>query len=367
MRLTNLWMVAVLCLVEAVSAQMVVKNSQSAEVMRITQDGLMGIGTASPAARVAVAGNMVIGSTYAANVPPVDGLLVEGATVIGQSITDPVAKVVVRGSNLDTDTNVRRTVLALTDDFANDQMSHITVAGHSFAPQTVNSTVVSRSGSRGAVTALFGGGSINTVAYGYLGHYTGSSASSNFMGVVAAIPAEDASWTNLARTATRTALYAVNYNEGPDDWGIRAMGPKHYFGGYLSIGTFNLDPAYSLSLGAGARKPGGGEFDGYSDVRLKQINGDYDYGLDEILALQPIRYHYLKNEALGLPGDKEFVGLSAQDVQTVIPEAVSQDGSGYLLLNNNPVIFAMLNAIKELKGLNDRLVTRVQLLEAGQK
>jgi len=356
-----------LFLVQSAMAQMIVKNSESNEVMRITQDGLMGIGTASPAAKLAVAGNVVIGANYAANMPPVDGLLVEGATVIGQYITDPVAKMVVRGSNLDTDTNVRRTVLALTDDFANDQMSHITIAGHSFAPQTVNAVVVSRSGSRGAVTALFGGGSINTVAYGYLGHYTGSTASTNFMGVLAAIPAEDASWTNLARNATRTALYAVNYNEGPDDWGIRAMGPKHYFGGYLGIGTFNLDAAYSLSLGAGARKPGGGTFDGYSDLRLKSVTGNYEYGLNEVLRLQPIRYQYYKNDALGLPSDKEFIGLSAQDVQAVIPEAVREDANGYLLLNENPVVFAMLNAIKELKGLNDRLLMRVQQLEAAQK
>ncbi len=367
MRWMNLLMVALLCLFQAASAQMVVKNSESNEVMRITQDGLMGIGTASPAARLAIAGNAVIGTNFAAYEPTVDGLLVEGSVIIGQYVSSPVAKVIIRGSNLDTETSVRRTLLAITDDFANDQMSHVTIAGHTFAPGVVGATVTSRSGTRGAVTAFFGGGSLSTVAYGYLGHYTGSAASTNFMGVLAAIPAEDVSWSNLAKTATRTALYAVNYNEGPDDWGIRAMGPKHYFGGYAGIGTFNLDAAYSLSLGAGARKPGGGEFDGYSDVRLKQISGDFEYGLDEISALQPIRYHYLKNEALGLPGDKEFVGLSAQDVQTVIPEAVSQDANGYLLLNNNPVIFAMLNAIKELKGLNDRLLTRVQQLEAGQK
>ena len=53
-----------------------------------------------------------------------------------------------------------------------------------------------------------------------------------------------------------------------------------------------------------------------SDVRLKQDIVDYDKGLEEVLALQP-RYFAYKNEP-----DKKLSGFIAQEVQTVIPEAI---------------------------------------------
>jgi hypothetical protein len=41
------------------------------------------------------------------------------------------------------------------------------------------------------------------------------------------------------------------------------------------------------------------------------------------------------------------IGVVAQDVQKVIPEAVTENSRGYLLVNNDPIIWTMLNAIKE--------------------
>lgn len=43
----------------------------------------------------------------------------------------------------------------------------------------------------------------------------------------------------------------------------------------------------------------------------------------------------------------EHVGFVAQDVQRVIPEAVTENSKGYLLVNNDPILWTMLNAIKE--------------------
>ena len=37
----------------------------------------------------------------------------------------------------------------------------------------------------------------------------------------------------------------------------------------------------------------------------------------------------------------------AQAVQQVIPEAVTKNAQGYLMVNNDPIIWTMLNAIKE--------------------
>ncbi len=53
----------------------------------------------------------------------------------------------------------------------------------------------------------------------------------------------------------------------------------------------------------------------------------------------------------------------AQAVREVIPEAVSDTASGYMQVNSDPILWAMLNAIKQLKAENDALRARVSALE----
>ena len=52
-------------------------------------------------------------------------------------------------------------------------------------------------------------------------------------------------------------------------------------------------------------------------------------------------------QTTGLRGTGEYVGFSAQEVQKVLPEAVSRSANGYLQLNSDPILWTMLNAIKE--------------------
>jgi len=54
---------------------------------------------------------------------------------------------------------------------------------------------------------------------------------------------------------------------------------------------------------------------------------------------------------MGIHDTSEHVGVVAQDVQKVIPEAVTENSKGYLLVNNDPIIWTMLNAIKEQQRL----------------
>jgi hypothetical protein len=61
----------------------------------------------------------------------------------------------------------------------------------------------------------------------------------------------------------------------------------------------------------------------------------------------PIRYRYKEENALGIRDHDEHIGFVAQDVQKVIPEAVTENSRGYLLVNNDPILWAMLNAIQE--------------------
>lgn len=65
------------------------------------------------------------------------------------------------------------------------------------------------------------------------------------------------------------------------------------------------------------------------------------------MQLQPLRYEYKPDNAMGLRSSGEHVGFGAQAVQKIIPEAVTKNDAGYLLVNNDPILWTMLNAIKE--------------------
>jgi alpha-tubulin suppressor-like RCC1 family protein len=136
-------------------------------------------------------------------------------------------------------------------------------------------------------------------------------------------------------------------------------------GGSVAIGTPNPG-TYRLAVNGSAAKPGGGSWSSLSDARLKQIRGDYERGLSEVLRLNPVTYSYTADNQLKLPSDRQFVGLVAQEVRETIPEAVEENSDGYLMVNNDPIIWAMANAIKELKQENDQLRKRLEVLEAAE-
>jgi hypothetical protein len=116
-------------------------------------------------------------------------------------------------------------------------------------------------------------------------------------------------------------------------------------GGLVGIGT--AVPDNLLTVNGTADKPGGGSWGTYSDARLKTLHGDFNAGLSEILKLHPIRYRYKEDNGMGIRDRDEHVGFVAQDVQRIIPEAVTENNKGYLLVNNDPILWTMLNAIKE--------------------
>jgi hypothetical protein len=133
-------------------------------------------------------------------------------------------------------------------------------------------------------------------------------------------------------------------------------------GGNVGIGT--TAPTDTLSVNGTASKPGGGSWAVFSDERLKNIKGTFNSGLKAVMQLQPLRYEYLANNALGLKSSGEHVGFGAQAVQRVIPEAVTKNDQGYLLVNNDPILWTMLNAIKEQQLQIEQLKTEVRRLRA---
>jgi hypothetical protein len=130
------------------------------------------------------------------------------------------------------------------------------------------------------------------------------------------------------------------------------------------MGINTLAPDQRLSVNGDASKVGGGSWLSFSDERLKKINGNFNSGLKAVMQLQPLRYQYRDNNAVGIQSNGEHIGFSAQAVQKVIPEAVTSTSSGYLMVNNDPIIWTMLNAIKEQQKQIDDLKQEVQRLRA---
>ena len=138
--------------------------------------------------------------------------------------------------------------------------------------------------------------------------------------------------------------------------------------GRVGIGTTGPDQA--LSVNGNASKTSGGAWLVFSDERLKNIKGRFTPGLQAVMRLQPLRYEYKRDNALTLKSEGEHIGFSAQAVQKVIPEAVTANDKGYLLVNNDPILWTMLNAIKEQQAQiqqQQKLIERQQALAVRQQ
>ena len=177
---------------------------------------------------------------------------------------------------------------------------------------------------------------------------------------------------NAAGTDTGLAMGADSTNNV--GW-VQALEPGVSFttrplslqpnGGRVGIGT-NI-PDQLLSVNGEASKAGGGAWAVFSDERLKNIKGPFNSGLKAVMQLQPIRYEYKSNNALGINSKGEHVGFGAQSLRRIIPEAVTSTESGYLQVNNDPIIWTMLNAIKEQQKEIEQLKTEVRRLRASAR
>ena len=135
--------------------------------------------------------------------------------------------------------------------------------------------------------------------------------------------------------------------------------------GFVGIAT--QAPTDNLSVNGTASKTGGGSWSVFSDERLKNIKGRFNRGLRAAMQLQPVRFEYKADNALGLQSGSETIGFGAQQLQQVIPEAVTRNANGYLQVNNDPIIWTMLNAIKEQQQEIEKLRKEVRQLRTASR
>jgi len=110
-----------------------------------------------------------------------------------------------------------------------------------------------------------------------------------------------------------------------------------------------------------------------SDRRLKNVGEKFTGGLAELKQLDLYNYTFKKDEA-----KTPRVGVMAQDLQKVFPNAVAKGEDGYLRVRMEDMFYAAINAIKELdakiaavvqdiKNLVCRVDKQDKLIEAQQK
>ena len=106
-----------------------------------------------------------------------------------------------------------------------------------------------------------------------------------------------------------------------------------------------------------------------SDRRLKYVGKENTSGLDKIRQLKVFNYTFKKDTK-----KEPHVGVIAQDLQKVFPNAVKKGADGFLTIRMEDMFYAVINAIKELdakyqaqeKRINE-LEKRIEKLEAKAK
>ena len=164
-----------------------------------------------------------------------------------------------------------------------------------------------------------------------------------------------------AKSGGHDADYFTGYTDRVSALGI--TGDSHFKKAMLYNGdelyrTLNADGAFS-----------NGDSTHYSDRRLKYVGKENTSGLEKIRQLKVFNYTFKKDTT-----KEPHVGVIAQDLQKVFPDAVKKGTDGFLRIRMEDMFYAVINAIKELdakyqvqeKRIND-LEKRIEKLEAKSK
>jgi len=167
------------------------------------------------------------------------------------------------------------------------------------------------------------------------------------------------------RTSGNQGIYFSTYTGGvhmTDSTWVRTYNSKRLYvgGGSAEIATTGNVTAY------------------YSDMRLKTKTADIDNALTKVNSLSGFKY--VENDLakeLGYSNDRQQVGLSAQQIQAVLPEAVSlapidmdtdehtgeitsKSGENYLTVDYAKLVPLLVEAIKELTQEVESLKTKLK-------
>ena len=126
--------------------------------------------------------------------------------------------------------------------------------------------------------------------------------------------------------------------------------------------TNDLRVTRFLRVNGNAFKPGGGSWGNTSDVRLKRHVRPLTGALDQLLRLRGICFEWKEPEKQGnLTGPQ--MGMLAHEVEEVFPEWISTDPEGYKQLTIRGFEALVVEALRTLKAIQDRIEGQNQAFE----
>jgi hypothetical protein len=174
-------------------------------------------------------------------------------------------------------------------------------------------------------------------------------------------------------TTTFAGFYALNETQGPEIWygGIQMGGSNTNVDLNLAskaaaniIFTTNSTTRMTIASNGSIGAPSGTNIYNASDVRLKRNVTTITNGLSKINALNPVKFNWIEGFE-PTENEKDLLGFIAQEVQSVIPEAIESFGNSVtagttvienpLRVNEKFIIPVLVKAIQELKAQIDEL------------
>ena len=139
--------------------------------------------------------------------------------------------------------------------------------------------------------------------------------------------------------------------------------------GYFGIGGWSAtDWRWYVNMSNGYMSAAGDITAFVSDERLKENIQPLENALDKVLTLKGFTYNFNETgQSLGFDGTATHVGVSAQQVQAVLPEAVKPApvDSNYLTVQYEKLVPLLIEAIKEQQETITNLQNRIEILEGN--
>jgi hypothetical protein len=315
-------------------------NMANYERMRITSAGNVGIGTSSPFA---------ILTTSAPNAGAI------GLGIIGRP-SDDYGLITFRKNDATT------TVLEIGGNIASGFfINNYYAASTSFATNAVERLRISSTGRVGVGTSSTGG-SLDRDLQVYVTGGAGASStyfriSGGAAGAYGGYQYIEFTQNDYGNSGVHVVSAKIQNYSSPDGTGGALGELGFYTKGATGTGAPSLRMTIASNGSIGA--PSGTNIYNASDVRLKRNVTTITNGLSKINALNPVKFNWIEGFE-PTENEKDLLGFIAQEVQSVIPEAIESFGNSVtagttvienpLRVNEKFIIPVLVKAIQELKA-----------------
>ena len=105
-----------------------------------------------------------------------------------------------------------------------------------------------------------------------------------------------------------------------------------------------------------------------SDRKQKSNIKRFQSGLEKTMQLSAYSYDYNQNEKEKKKGQKaiESIGVMAQEVEKIIPQAVTKTDGGDYFVNYSAITPVLIEAIKEQQEIIEELISRLEKIESSK-